>query len=118
MVRGVPLRHLHPNHSMWVVAVKGELLATSTSTVAGEEHSIFIHSTTELSRSESCPNTKNQPCIPCNLREASPGEAVWERRLVCNTEDEADPHIALTKTCLFAVSRSIFIKIPCSPNNF
>jgi len=87
MVRGVPLRHLHPNHSMWVVAVKGDLLATSTSTVAGEEHSIFIHSTTELSRG------------------ASPGEAVWERRLVCNTEDEADPHIALTKTCLFAVSR-------------
>ena len=118
MVRGVPLRHLHPNHSMWVVAVKGDLLATSTSTVAGEEHSIFIHSTTELSRSEFCPNTKNQPCTPCNLRGANPGEAVWERRLVCNTEDEADPHIALTKTCLFAVSRSIFIKIPCSPNNF
>ena len=95
--------------------MKGDLLATSTSTVAGEEHSIFIHSTTELSRSESCQNTENQPCTPCNLRGASPGEAVWERRLVCNTEDEADPHIALTKTCLFAVSRSIFIKIPCFP---
>ena len=52
MVRGVLLRHLHPHHSMWVVAVQGDLLATSTSTVAGEEHSIFIHSTTELARFE------------------------------------------------------------------
>ena len=30
---------------------------------------------------------------------------MWERRLVCNTEEEADPHIALTKTCLYAVAR-------------
>ena len=50
MVRGVQLRNLHPHHSMWVVAVQGDLLATSTSSVAGEEHSIFIHSTTDLSR--------------------------------------------------------------------
>jgi len=87
MVRGVLLRHLHTQHSMWVVAVQGDLLATSTSTVAGEEHSIFIHSTTELAR------------------EATAGGEVWERRLVCNTEEEADPHIALTKTCLYAVAR-------------
>ena len=46
------MRHLHPHHSMWVVAVQGDLLATSTSTVAGEEHSIFIHSTTELAKYE------------------------------------------------------------------
>ena len=52
MVRGVLLRHLHPHHSMWVVAVQGDLLATSTSTVAGEEHSIFIHSTKELAKYE------------------------------------------------------------------
>jgi len=84
MVRGVLLRHLHPHHSMWVVAVQGDLLATSTSTVAGEEHSIFIHSTTELARE---------------------GGEVWERKLSCNTWEEADPHIALTKTCLYAVSR-------------
>lgn len=88
MVRGVLLRHLHPHHSMWVVAVQGDLLATSTSTVAGEEHSIFIHSTTELAKEAT----------------AGGGE-VWERRLVCNTEEEADPHIALTKTCLYAVAR-------------
>ena len=30
---------------------------------------------------------------------------MWERRLVCNTEEEADPHIAMTKTCLYAVAR-------------
>ena len=30
---------------------------------------------------------------------------MWERKLVCNTEEEADPHIALTKTCLYAVAR-------------
>ena len=30
---------------------------------------------------------------------------MWERRLVCNTEEESDPHIALTKTCLYAVAR-------------
>ena len=41
---------------------------------------------------------------------------MWERRLVCNTEEEADPHIALTKTCLYAVARlashSLMIFLP------
>ena len=39
------------------------------------------------------------------IREATAGREVWERKLVCNTEEEADPHIALTKTCLYAVAR-------------
>ena len=52
-----------------------------------EEHAIFLHSTEELGDA------------------STPTSSLWSRRVECTSTDHSDPHIALTRTCLYAVGR-------------
>jgi len=89
MVQGVQLRHLHGDLSMWVVQIRDNILATSMS---GEMNiastpSIFLHDLRQLVE----PSIKDKD--------------LWKRQLMCTREDLSDPHIAINKTCLFAVTK-------------
>jgi len=86
------VRHLHQHLPMWVVQVKANVLACSMSSMVGlvegeEEHAIFLHSTEEL----------GEP--------SRPSSSLWARRVECSSTDQSDPHIALTRTCLYSVGR-------------
>ena len=90
LVKGIQLRYLHFNLSMWVVQVKGNILATSMSSdLQGttDDPRIFLHDIRELTDS--------------NISDKD----LWTREISCPREDINDPHIAINKTCLFSVTK-------------
>jgi len=91
---GVKIRHIHSDHSMWVLTIKDNFLATSMSVMTdyfneenNREPSIFIHDLRELVKTP----VKN--------------EKLWTREIICEIEHNSDPHIAMNSTSLFAVSK-------------
>jgi len=89
MLKGIQLRHLHVDLSMWVVQIKDNVLATSMSgdmNIASTP-SIFLHDLGEL--------------VDTSIKDKD----LWARQIMCTREDLSDPHIAINKTCLFAVTK-------------
>jgi len=86
---GEMLRHLHTNLSMWVVQVTGNILATSMSGEMNDSRTplIFLHDVNEL------------------VDTGRSDKDVWSREIVCARDDLTDPHIAMNKTKLYAVTR-------------
>ena len=92
------IRHIHASLSMWVITVKGNILATSMSVISDEDNdnglspltpSIFVYNIEDLINK----NVKSEKLSPLELK--------------CPIEhfSGSDPHITLNSNSLFAITK-------------
>ena len=88
-------RQIHKDLSMWVIAIKNNILATSMSVIRlddvewNKEPSIFLHDLRELTDT------------------SIKTEKLWTSEFKCPVVEEVDPHIAINTTSLFAITKNV-----------
>ena len=93
-------RQIHKDLSMWVIAIKNNILATSMSVIRlddaewNKEPSIFLHDLREL--------------VDTNVKT----DKLWTSEFKCPVVEEVDPHIAINSTSLFAITKNVKRNVP------